>query len=444
MSGDELIELNMREWIVGTTALFEREFGSLSSRPAWRFFVPGRIEVLGKHTDYAGGRSLLAASSCGIIVVSSPNGTDRVRLANEDPRFTRATFPLSPDLEIQIGPWTNYPMTVARRLVRNFGDEIKLQGVDVAFASMLPPASGMSSSSAMIVASYFAIAGPNAVEALPKFQRNIRSSEDLAMFLACNENGRSFHELDGDRGVGTFGGSEDHTAMLCCEPGELAVYSFCPTKFERRVKFPEDLWFVVCHSGVFAEKTGAALEKYNSVSARARKACEAYNAHYRTNLETLADIVHEHASLPRQALLEKFEAIPGAREGPDFLLDRFRQFATESGYFIPRAADALERGDFEEFGYLVDQSHCNSRTMLGNIIPEVDFLQQSARRLGAIAASGFGAGFGGSVYAIVHADETEGFREEWEAAYWEKYPQHRDSAIWLTTRPAGPARRLEV
>jgi len=423
------------------TATFEQEFGSLKGRSASCYFVPGRIEVLGKHTDYAGGRSLLAATSCGVWVVSALNGTKAVRLTNADPRFPKAAFSLSPDLEIRIGPWTNYPMTVARRLARNFGDETRLQGVDVAFASDLPPASGMSSSSAMIVASYLALAGPNRLDESPR-HRNIRSSEDLAMYLACNENGRSFRELEGDRGVGTFGGSEDHTAMLCCCPGELAIYSFCPTKFERRVQWPDDLVFVACHSGVLAEKTGKALAQYNSVSARARKACEAYNAHHKTRHETLADIVREHAGLPRQTVLGQFEAIPRSNEPPDHLLDRFRQFVTESEYFIPRAADALERGDFEEFGHLVDQSHFNSRTMLWNIIPEIDFLQQSARKLGAIAASGFGAGFGGSVYAIVRAAEADAFGGKWKAAYTAKFPEQGQKAMWLTTRPAGAAHRI--
>lgn len=421
---------------------FERAFGSRPRSELHCHFVPGRIEVLGKHTDYAGGRSLLAATSCGVVVVSALNGTDSVRVVNADPQFPAATFPLSAELEVAIGPWTNYPMTVARRLARNFGGETRLRGVDIAFASDLPPASGMSSSSATIVASFFAIAGPNRLAEISRYRRNIHGAEDLAMYLACNENGRSFRELDGDRGVGTFGGSEDHTAMLCCKPGMLSVYSFCPTNFERDVSFPDDLVFVVCHSGVFAEKTGEALAKYNAVSARARRACEAYNAHHDTKHQTLADIVRENRGLERQALLDKFEAIPNSSAEPDALLDRFRQFVVESEYFIPRAAAALEKGDLAEFGNLVDQSHFNSRLMLWNIIPEIDFLQQSARKLGAVAASGFGAGFGGSAYAIVREAETESFMEQWQRVYATKFPACRDRAMWLTTRPAGAARAI--
>lgn len=445
---------------------FKRAFGSRPRSELHCHFVPGRLEVLGKHTDYAGGRSLLAATSCGVVVVSALNRTDSVRVVNADPQFPAATFPLSAGLEVPIGPWTNYPMTVARRLARNFGGETRLRGVDIAFASDLPPASGMSSSSATIVASFFAVARPNRLAESSRYSRNVCNAEDLAMYLACNENGRGFRELDGDRGVGTFGGSEDHTAMLCCKTGMLSVYSFCPTNFERDVPFPDDLVFVVCHSGVFAEKTGEALAKYNAVSARARKACEAYNARYRTEHETIADIVRENmdgvaallrsakpgvlqdalrrsaATQGRQRLLDKFGAIPNSSAEPDALLDRFRQFVVESEYFIPRAAAALEQGDLPGFGNLVDQSHFNSRLMLWNIIPEIDFLQQSARKLGAIAASGFGAGFGGSAYAIVRAADTESFMARWKIAYDGRFPAHRDRAIWLTTRLAGAAREV--
>ena len=423
---------------------FKDAFGPIHGRDVVRYFVPGRIEVLGKHTDYAGGRSLLAATSCGVVVISAGNGTNQVRMANADPRFPKASFPLSVEIDIPIGPWTNYPMTVARRLARNFAGDTNLQGVDIAFASDLPGASGMSSSSAMVVASYFAIAEPNRLAELPKYKANIQTPEDLAMYLACNENGRSFRALDGDRGVGTFGGSEDHTAILCCQPGRLSNYSFCPTRFERHVPFPDDFVFVVCHSGVTAEKTGQALEKYNAVSARARKACAVYNAHYRTQHETLADIVRENTSLGCPAMLDKFGAIPHRVDSTEALLDRFFQFVTESEEIIPRASDALAKGNLEEFGKWVDMSHENSRRLLWNIVPEIDFLQQNARALGAIAASGFGAGFGGSAYAVVHRGEADRFSRAWQEHYLAKFPQYRGHARCLTTCPTGAAHRMEL
>ena len=48
-------------------------------------------------------------------------------------------------------------------------------------------------------------------------------------YLGCNENGQNFKGLVGDKGVGTFGGSEDHTAIMSCSSGNLNMYSYCPT-----------------------------------------------------------------------------------------------------------------------------------------------------------------------------------------------------------------------
>src|SRR6185503_9310626 len=85
---------------------------------AQSFFVPGRIEVLGKHTAYAGGRSLLAACERGFAVVAAPR-IDRRMSVLDVVSGERASFALDPELEPTAG-WANYPMTVARRIARNF------------------------------------------------------------------------------------------------------------------------------------------------------------------------------------------------------------------------------------------------------------------------------------------------------------------------------------
>ena len=139
---------------------------------AHAFFVPGRIEVLGKHTDYAGGSSIVAAVEQGFCLVSVPrqdrevsvcaldrevrvSALDReVRVSAQDREAETVSFNLDPDLQVRHGHWSNYPMTVVRRLARNF-PECRL-GMDLAFASDLPPAAGMSSSSALIVATFLA------------------------------------------------------------------------------------------------------------------------------------------------------------------------------------------------------------------------------------------------------------------------------------------------
>jgi hypothetical protein len=90
--------------------------GAPPEAPAHAFVVPGRIEVLGKHTDYAGGRSLLAAADRGFVAVAVPGADRRVRVLDVR-RDETVAFDLDPELEPAAG-WANYPTTAARRLAR--------------------------------------------------------------------------------------------------------------------------------------------------------------------------------------------------------------------------------------------------------------------------------------------------------------------------------------
>ena len=178
---------------------------------ACAFFVPGRVEVLGKHTDYAGGRSMVAALERGFCIVAHPRTAAGVRVLAVELDET-VDCACVPDLEVPHGTCSNYPMTVVRRLSRNFG--AGLQGADIAFLSDLPPAAGMSSSSALMVGTYLALAEHNRLAEREVYRRHINEPLELAAYLGTIENGQNFGALEGDRGVGTFGGSEDHTAIL--------------------------------------------------------------------------------------------------------------------------------------------------------------------------------------------------------------------------------------
>jgi galactokinase len=242
--------------------------GVPGGRAAHAFFVPGRIEVLGKHTDYAGGRSLLTALDRGFHVLASPRDDGVIRVGDVGSGES-VSFPLAPDL--QPGPgWHNYAMTVARRVARDF-PEARV-GADIAFASDLPAAAGMSSSSALIVSVFLALSACNALEHGERYRRHIRTREELAEYLAAVESGRSYGGFPGDLGVGTRGGSQDHTAILCARAGELVQYAFGPARFERAVSLPEECTFVIAASGVRAEKTGAALQRYNLAADRMQRA----------------------------------------------------------------------------------------------------------------------------------------------------------------------------
>lgn len=408
-----------------------------SGQPPMAFFVPGRIEVLGKHTDYAGGRTMVAAIERGFCIAALPRN-DRQIVVIDAANGETIVFPANADLQPQRGAWSNYPMTVARRLARNFPGAVR--GADIALISDLPPAAGMSSSSALIVGTFLALAEVNRLEARDDYFHNLGSRTDLAGYLASIENGQSFGELEGDRGVGTSGGSEDHTAILCAEANCISQYAFCPVEFEKSIGMPPGYSFAMAASGVVAEKTGAAGEKYNAVSRLASALAELWrretgrdDAHLAAALGSSPDAAEQ---LQRFVKTGRWNDV--AEFTPQALLNRLEHFMLESGKIIPEASDALSSGDLRWFGRLVDRSQHAAEQLLGNQTPETSFLAVSARKLGAVAASAFGAGFGGSVWAMVKTAEVDEFLAAWADEYREKHPDRIELASFFATG-AGPA-----
>jgi galactokinase len=402
--------------------------------PLHAFFIPGRIEVLGKHTDYAGGRSLLCCPERGFCVLAAPRNDCIVRfvdLASKDVAqwpFTSEQF----DLPVH---WATYPATVSRRIAKNF--PATKTGVDVIFRSDLPRAAGMSSSSALVTASFFAVAAANHLQDACEFQQNFDTRENLATYLACIENGSSFGPLTGDRGVGTFGGSEDHTAILLCEPGKLSGFSFCPLQFEGSVKVPDDFTFVIAVSGVSADKTGDAQEKYNRLSLAASSILKLWNQASGGQHDSLRSAV---AGSPDVA--DRIRRLLSASDTGNFLRSRFEQFLSETYEIVPQATVAFAKGDWTLFGELVDLSQRYSEKLLENQVAETSFLARAARDLGATAASACGAGFGGSVWALVNKSESANFIERWEARYRQQFPTRGFRSTFFRTAPGPSMQRL--
>jgi len=421
-------------------ALFARARAALRAggpTPA-AFFVPGRIEVLGKHTDYAGGRSLLCAAEQGFCLLASARSDRRVDVVNAD-TGERADLALTPDLQPVLGHWSNYPATVLRRVARNF-PEARI-GADVAFASDLPPASGMSSSSAFMVGVFLAVAAINDLDRAPAYLEAIGRPTDLAGYLGTVENGRTFGPLAGDTGVGTFGGSEDHTAILCCRASTLSQYRFAPVHFERDVPMPGRHVFAVAFSGVLAEKTGAALATYNRASRAASRVLQIWRDAGGRPAPTLeAAVTGCDGAVDR--IREAIAASGDTEFGADLLRTRFDQFVLESRTIVPGAGDALRDGDLTRFGALVDRSQEAAGAWLGNQVPETACLAREARRLGAAAASAFGAGFGGSVWALVAGDASGEFLREWRLAYERAHPEAAARAVFFETSPGPAALRI--
>ncbi|HUT89304.1 MAG TPA: galactokinase family protein [Thermoguttaceae bacterium] len=404
------------------------------ARPLRAYFVPGRIEVLGKHTDYAGGRSMIVAVEQGFCLVAVARDDPRVIVVDAESEET-VSFDLAAGIAPRKGHWSNYPMTVARRIARNFPEA--RSGAEIAFSSDLPPAAGMSSSSTMIVAVFLALSDVNVLMASVPYRENIHDSTALAGYLGTVENGQTFGSLEGDRGVGTFGGSEDHTAILCARPNEVSQYAYCPVRFERAIPMPEGCTFAIGTCGVVAEKTGAAMDKYNAASRLASAIAELWRSETGRDDPHLAAVL---ASAPDAAnRLRNVVATAGEEfPEPEALHNRLRHFLVENEEILPAAGDALARGDVTGFGQLVDRSQQAAEELLGNQIPQTCFLAKSARQCGAAAASAFGAGFGGSVWALIEKSQTEPFLAAWAEAYRAKFPEDAEAASFFATT-AGPA-----
>jgi galactokinase len=418
-------------------ALIERTRAALDAAddPDVRhYWVPGRIEVLGKHTDYAGGRSLLCATERGFVVSVRARDDERV-LVTDVVANVQGEFVVSPDQPARTH-WCNYPATVARRLARNFAGP--LAGAEIAFGSDLPRSSGLSSSTALVLAIYCALADRNRLDSRPEYAANVARLEDLAGYLGAVETGRTFGTHVGDNtGVGTRGGSQDHTAILCSRAGHLVGYRFGPVEREREVALPAGHTFVIASSGVAASKTGAARERYNRGPAMVAALLDRWREATGEDAATLGELHRRDGRA-----LERLRALVARRPHGGFaredLLGRLDQFVRETQVFVPDATSALAEGDLTRFGALVDQSQAGAEHGLRNQVPETIALARLARELGAAAASAFGAGFGGSVWALVATPKLERFTAAWRDAYVRAFPATAALANFFSTA-AGPA-----
>ncbi len=218
-------------------------------------------------------------------------------------------------------------------------------------------------------------------------------------------------------------------------------YRFCPVTFEREIALPAHTTFVVAASGVQAEKTGAMLHRYNDVSRRLSAALDVWRrATGRANASMGAAL----ASAPdaRARLLAALGDVRDAGYSPASLIARVEQFDAETNDIIPAAGDALARGDLAAFGAQVERSQRAAERALDNQIPETIALVQQARAFGACAASAFGAGFGGSVWALVDAVQSDAFCRRWADAYRATFPDAAARSTFFVTRAAPAAMRL--
>jgi galactokinase len=383
-------------------------------------YVPGRLEIVGKHTDYAGGRSLVAAVPRGITINADCAGGRRVVIRDLS-SGDQLEFSTRGDGEGE--GWRRYPRTVVQRLAKDF-PQADLS-VNLSFTSDLPQAAGMSSSSALIIGIAEALIACAKIDELPEWRSIIRTPEDRASYFGCIESGASFGPLAGDAGVGTHGGSEDHAAIVMSRANEMRQFSYAPMHLDRVIAMPSGWIFVIVSSGVAAHKTGSANAAYNRLSAMVR--------------DIVAGFQSEQPGGPRSlAALVRAGDAQAMRLAPE-LRTRLDHFIAEDAR-VGAAADAFSRADVAAIGELARASQMDADRLLDNQVDETRYLASVAYEIGATAASSFGAGWGGSVWALVRTIDAEPFLDEWLAAYRRRHPSLRSSGF--VSSPADGLRRI--
>ncbi len=332
--------------------------------------APGRVNLIGEHIDYHGLPVLPMALSRSIRV-QYRRRDDRIVHARST-AFGERTFEWDAGLQpVALGDWENYMRAAARVVSERWGIG---KGLDAAVESDLPPAAGLSSSSALIVAFTLALLHANGIDA---------TFQELMEVLP-----------DGEQFVGTRGGGMDHAACLSARPGYASLIEFQPIAV-RHIAVPP-LWsFLVAHSGVTAEKSGSVRERYNARRKAGSTALARLGAvSYREIL--MGDVAAMAASLPTVEERDAFVHV------------------TSEAQRVSRAVAAMEQADAGCFGRLLVESHSSLRDRLHVSCDALDRLVDAALDAGALGARLTGAGFGGCVVVLCREHDADRVRQALE------------------------------
>lgn len=399
-----------------------------------QLFVPGRIELFGKHVDYGGGISMTCAIEQGIAAEVETLDVGVIDL--EDGRTgRRARVPLRRDARPGGAHGGTYIAAVARRLARDFGP-LK-HGVRVVSESTLPRSAGLSSSSAFVTMLTMAVAEANALTERPEWQEHLSTRLALAEYCGAVETGGAFGPWSGERGVGTRGGSQDHVAILCNTAGHVGAYGYLPAVLVGEATFPASWALLVAVSGVRATKTGGAQADYNRAADLVHDLLVRWNAKHGRSDRSLAAALSSSAEAP-----EKLERLAFHSDESPMLLARLAQFRRETEVVVPGALAAISAADGAALGRWSVESQQGAEVALRNQVPETTFLARAAMASGAHAASAFGAGFGGAVWAVCNAADVDEVRARWRAAYAKAFPARAGKSEWLHLRPSDGVRWL--
>ncbi|MEY2808442.1 MAG: galactokinase [Planctomycetia bacterium] len=344
--------------------------------------APGRVNLVGEHIDYNLLPVLPMAIDRAVVVAVRARDDRRLRAANLDPRHAPCEF----ELEASLAPatsssWSSYLRAAALVVAGRLGEPCR--GADLLFAGDVPEAAGLSSSSALLVATVLALLAARGVE-LPR--------EELMELCA-----------QGERHVGVQSGGMDQAICLGGRLDHAVKVGFAPLSLQP-APLPSAWRFVVAHSGVLAHKAGRARDAYNE---RVRECGEALSL-LRVASGARAD--DDWRGLLRAHGVERLVAL-AERGLPPVLLRRARHVLHEAAR-VEQAVIAMACGDLSRFGATMDASHASLRDDYEVSCPELDELVQLARDHGAAGARLVGAGFGGCIVALCEERLATGLAEQ--------------------------------
>ncbi|RBP99202.1 galactokinase [Bifidobacterium xylocopae] len=362
-------------------ALFSRTFGKA---PDGVWSAPGRVNLIGEHTDYNAGLCLPIALPHRTFLALGARRDGRVRLVSS----------LSPDSPEEasldglkpggVKGWAAYPVGVAWALRQAGFDQVR--GFDAAFVSCVPVGSGLSSSAAMTCSTALALDevyglgfGGSDQGRLTLIDAAIRSENDMA---------------------GASTGGMDQSASMRCRAGHAIELDFRPglSALESARQVPFDLQSHGLELLVLDTRAPHRLND-GQYAARRRSCEQAAQALGVGSLRVPADQVAASDD-PGRAL----EAVLTRLDDPT-QRRRVRHVITEIGR-VGRFVEAFGAGDVKRAGELFNASHDSLRDDYEVTVPELDVAVDVARSEGAYGARMTGGGFGGSIIALVDAGRS--------------------------------------
>ncbi len=359
--------------------------------------APGRVNLIGEHTDYNEGFVLPIAIDRATFVAGRARADQTLRVYSEnfgeEDSFNLATIERS-----STHPWSNYVRGVVKGLLAR---DLPIVGADLLIESDVPLGAGLSSSASLEVAVGYAMQLLNNVNLL---------GEELALLAQGAEN--SF--------VGMQCGIMDQFMAALGRAGHALLLD-CRDLSYQLIPIPPDVRVVVCDSGVRHTLVGS---EYNERRAACHEAVRLLKARL-PKISALRDVSPEQLQANADLL-------------PPAILPRARHVVTEIRRTL-QAAEALEHGELAAFGALMDASHASLRDDYEVSVPEIDALVELAQALpGCYGSRITGGGFGGSTVSLVQVSAVEQFATQLAAGY--KARVGREARVLICTPSEGVSR----